>query len=411
MNMEQMDVVLPAKSTSRADWRSFGLCFMAYLLGGTVSTLLSVFLPVILPEFKAEASSGALLNATFIYGWVLGGLGFGWLADRLGRVRAIALATALVGLFTLASVWSTSWPVLAGFRFMAGMGVGGVLVVTTIYLSEIWPEQGRPVVLGLLAMSFPVGIVLAGSLNLLVAQWRQAFWLGALPLILSGLVLGLLPESTHWQTARRTATPGTQSIWRPQYRANLLQGSLIFSAVLVGLWAVFSWTPSWIQTLFTHEAAARQARGLTMMLFGLGGIAGGAVSGLLVNRLGMRLTLLGTFAGCLLGCWLLFGTNRVFSPIVYGETALLSLCFGISQGTLSSFIPLLFPVAIRATATGFCFNVGRVLTATGVFFVGSLVAVFGGLGNALLFFSLPFALAFVATWLSRSTTSTPDYQS
>ncbi|WP_020602355.1 MFS transporter [Spirosoma spitsbergense] len=409
--MEQTVIMVPESSTGRADWRSFGLCFMAYLLGGTVSTLLSVFLPVILPEFGADASSGALLNAAFIYGWVLGGLGFGLLADRLGRVRAITLATVLVGLFTLASVWATSWPMLAGFRFMAGMGVGGVLVVTTIYLSEIWPEQGRPVVLGLLAMSFPVGIVLAGSLNLLVTQWRQAFYLGLLPLALTLLMAALLPESTHWQTARRTGITGTQSIWQPQYRTSLVQGSLIFSAVLVGLWAIFSWTPSWVQTLFTHEADARQARGLTMMLFGLGGIVGGAVSGLLVNRLGMRPTLLSTFAGCLLGCWLLFDTNQIFSPVVYAETALLALCFGISQGTLSSFVPLLFPVAIRATATGFCFNVGRVLTATGVFFVGSLVAVFGGLGNTLLFFSLTFALAFVATWFSRRTTSGIDYQS
>lgn len=142
-----------------------------------------------------------------------------------------------------------------------------------------------------------------------------------------------------------------------------------------------------------------------MMLFGMGGILGGAVSGLLVNRFGMRATLLGTFAGCSLACWLLFGTNRVFSPVIYAETALLSLCFGVSQGTLSSFVPLLFPVGVRATASGFCFNVGRVLTATGVFFVGSLVAVFGGLGNALLFFSLTFALAFGATWFSRRTTT------
>ncbi|UFH52985.1 MFS transporter [Spirosoma sp. KNUC1025] len=316
-------------------------------------------------------------------GW--GGLGFGLIADRVGRVRALTLATALVGGFTLLSVWATSWPMLAGFRFMAGMGVGGVLVVTTIYLSEIWPEQGRPVVLGLLAMSFPVGIVLAGSLNLLFAQWRQAFWLGAVPLVMALLVMKLLPESARWKNARQTTASDRQSLWQPQYRINVIQGSIIFSAVLIGLWAVFSWTPSWIQTLFTSDVDARQARGLTMMLFGMGGILGGALSGFIVNRFGMRRTLLCTFASCLLACWLLFGTNRTFSPIIYAETALLSLCFGISQGTLSSFIPLLFPISIRATASGFCFNIGRILTATGVFFVGSLVAVFGGLGNALLF--------------------------
>ncbi|GAB4017885.1 MFS transporter [Spirosoma koreense] len=393
-----------AAKIDRADWRSFGLCFACYLMGGTVSTVLSVFLPVILPDLKATATAGAILNASFLYGWVIGGMGFGLIADRLGRVRALTLATALVGIFTLLSVWSSDWLMLAGFRFIAGMGVGGILVVTTIYLSEIWPERGRPVVLGLLAMSFPVGIVLAGSLNLLFTQWRQVFWLGLLPLGLALLVMSALPESTRWQTARTTKASDSRSIWQPEYRLNLVQGAVIFSAVLIGLWAVFSWTPSWVQTLFTSESEARQARGLTMMLFGMGGILGGAISGVLVNRLGMRTTLLGTFAACLLACWLLFGTNRQFSPVVYAETALLSLCFGISQGTLSSFIPMLFPTTVRATATGFCFNIGRILTATGVFFVGSLVGVFGGLGNALLFFSLAFALAFGATWFSRRST-------
>lgn len=390
---------------NRADWCSFSLCFACYVLGGTVSTLLSVFLPVILPDLGAEGSSGAVLNAAFLYGWVGGGLGFGLIADRIGRVRALTLATALVGFFTLLGVWAVNWPMLAGFRFMAGMGVGGVLVVTTIYLSEIWPDRGRAVVLGLLAMSFPVGIVLAGSLNLFIAEWRQAFWLGAIPLVLAIFVFIWLPESTRWQTTRQTTSTHEQSLWQSQYRVNVVQGSIIFSAVLIGLWAVFSWTPSWVQTLFTSAVDARQARGLTMMLFGVGGILGGALSGFLVNRFGMRNTLLGTFASCLLACWLLFGTNRVFSPIIYAETALLSLCFGISQGTLSSFIPLLFPIAIRATASGFCFNIGRILTATGVFFVGSLVTVFGGLDKALIFFSLTFALAFIATWFSRQATS------
>ncbi|QIP15448.1 MFS transporter [Spirosoma aureum] len=403
-----MDEVLTSSRqtiTDQTNWFAFGLCFGCYVMGGTVSTLLSVFLPVILPEFGANASSGAVLNAAFLYGWVGGGLGFGLVADRIGRVRSLTIATALVGFFTLLCVWASSWPMMAAFRFMAGMGVGGVLVITTIYLSEIWPERGRAVILGLLAMSFPVGIVLAGSMNLLFAQWRTAFWLGVIPLVLALLVAQLLPESRHWQATRSTGKSSTQSLWQPQYRLNLVQGSLIFSAVLIGLWAVFSWTPSWIQTLFVTDADARQARGITMMLFGIGGILGGAVSGLLVNKLGMRTTLLGTFACCLFACWLLFGTNQTFSPLIYAETALLSLCFGVSQGTLSSFVPLLFPIAIRATASGFSFNVGRVLTATGVFFVGSLVAVFGGLGNALLFFSLTFALAFTVTWFSRRATS------
>ena len=100
-------------------------------------------------------------------------------------------------------------------------------------------------------------------------------------------------------------------------------------------------------------------------------------------------------------CCILFLTNQHFTKIIYAEAGLLALCFGVSQGSLSSYIPGLFPVVVRATATGFCFNIGRFFTATAVFFIGSLVAVLGGFGNALLVFSIPFFIALIITWFSR----------
>jgi hypothetical protein len=81
--------------------------------------------------------------------------------------------------------------------------------------------------------------------------------------------------------------------------------------------------------------------------------------------------------------------------------AILSLFFGISQGSLSGYIPQLFPSVIRATASGFCFNIGRFFTATSVFFVGAMVAFFGGLSNALLTFSVAFLVALVGAFSSK----------
>ena len=107
------------------------------------------------------------------------------------------------------------------------------------------------------------------------------------------------------------------------------------------------------------------------------------------------------FVGCFCMAVLLFGVNREFSSIVYVETAALALFFGISQGLLSIYIPQLFPVNIRAAATGFCFNVGRLVTAVTVFFVGALVVALGGYGNAILTFSVVFVVGFVTLYFSR----------
>ena len=394
-----METIQTKPQTIRSNWFAFWLCAVSYMLGGTASTLMATFLPVAVPDLMGKsvtqeqlADVGAYISAAFLYGWMIGGLVFGLMSDRIGRARAVAFVTALYGGAMVLTVFVPNWLMLLLCRFLTGMGVGGVLLVTTVYLSEIWPSQSRAVVLGVLAVMFPVGIVATGGLNAGLVPWRQAFWLGLIPLFVAGFMLTSLPESTHWSQNRRSS----QTNWTPTDRTNLLTGVVVFGAVLIGLWGTFSWIPTWVQSLLPAGQAGGRERGLTMMLLGTGGIAGGMLSGVLLNRLGPRKTLLMTFAGCAMGCALLFLTNRTFSPIIYAETMMVSLFFGISQGALSSIIPALFPVHIRATATGISFNVGRFFTATAVFFVGIMVVGLGGFGNTLLVFSGAFGIAFLA---------------
>jgi hypothetical protein len=107
------------------------------------------------------------------------------------------------------------------------------------------------------------------------------------------------------------------------------------------------------------------------------------------------------FAGCITMSAILFGTNTSFSNIIYFELALLAIFFGISQGLLSIFIPQLFSLHIRGTYTGICFNVGRILTAAAVFFVGVLVAVLGGYSNTLLTFAGIFIAGFITVAFTK----------
>lgn len=402
--------ISPPKVNTR-HWFAFALCMISYLFGGTVSTIMSVYLPVAIPELLKDHASearlgeiGAYISAIFIYGWMSGGLLFGIIGDKIGRKRTLTLGTGLYGIATLLIVFVKDWQILMLYRFLSGMGVGGVLLVSTVYISEIWEEKSRAIVLGVLAVSFPLGIVASGGLNVLFPVWRQAFWLGLIPTGIALLILFFLPESTKWlQSKNENTDEKSPSIFDAQNLSNLLSGSLIFGAVLIGLWGIFSWLPTWVQSLLEAGQDGRKERGFTMMLLGIGGILGGILSGFLINKWGSRKTLMGTFIGCFIACGLLFITNQHFSKIIYLETAFLSLFFGISQGSLSSYIPALFPIAIRATASGFCFNVGRFFTATAVFFVGTLVSFFGGFGNALLTFSITFVIAFIAAYFSKNT--------
>lgn len=392
---------------------AFALCALSYLFGGTVSMLLSANLPVVVPELLGRAVSeselaeiGAYLNAGFLYGWMIGGLLLGVVSDRIGRVRTLALATALYGLATCHVMFVQSWELLLVSRFIAGFGVGGVLLVSTVYISEIWKTESRAVALGVLAVAFPVGIVLSGSLTAVFAHWKHAFSLGVIPVLLAGAIWFFLSESDAWLATRlplQQKQLQKPTLLAPEYRRNLVLGSIIYGAVLVGLWGLFSWLPTWVHGLLHGATDGQAERGLTMMLLGMGGIIGGSFSGLLMRKWGSHYTLLFTFAGLILSCMVLFLTNRSFSPVIYVEMAVLSMFFGISQGALSGYIPALFPAEIRATATGICFNICRFFTASAVFFVGALVKWLGGFSNALLTFALAFVVAIIAAFFSPET--------
>ena len=142
-----------------------------------------------------------------------------------------------------------------------------------------------------------------------------------------------------------------------------------------------------------------------MMMLGMGGLAGGFLSGWLTNAVGLRKSMLLCFGVCAIISVVLFKTNTVFSPIIYAEILVLALFFGASQGVLSVYIPFLFPVVIRGTATGFCFNIGRIFTATAVLFVGVLVTELGGYSNALFIFSIVFLIGWVVTFFAKDKVS------
>ncbi|HEY0055362.1 MAG TPA: MFS transporter [Pedobacter sp.] len=386
----------------------FALCALCSIFCGFVSTIMSVYLPVTVKELLGNVSEqrlgevSAYIGAMYLYGWMIGGFLFGFAGDKIGRVKAFVISVLIYSVFTILISFTHNWIMLVTFRFISGIGVGGTIVVSTILVAEVWPQKSRAIALGILAVTFPIGIISAGIVNNAFTDWRSAFTLAAVPL-LAGLVSLSLKETDQWremQSLGQDVKAKKNDVFHRENRRNLLTGSIIFGTMLIGLWAIFSWMPTWIQSLFSDANAGQKERGLSMILLGSGGIIGGALSGWFVNALGNRKTIMITFAGSFIMCFILFKTNTAFSSVIYMEIALLALFFGISQGALSAYLPSLFPTHIRSTATGFCFNIGRLATATVVFFVGALVTALGGYGSAVLTFSITFLIGLVVTFFS-----------
>jgi len=399
----------------------FTICFLSSLFGGTISTLMAVYLPVAVTDLLAHSGAAAFdnisasISAVFIFGWMAGGIIWGILCDRIGRKRSFVYATMCYGLFTLITALAPVWWLVVISRFFSGFGIGGVMVITTLLIAEGYPEGKRAVYLGILSISFPVGIFSAGLINYFIPYWRYAFIIGIIPLLLAGLAALWFTESEEWKKVRAGKRPESGvglevrsgvagnlvDLFGRQNRNNLVVGSLIFGAALIGLWATFSWLPSWIQGLISHSDGQKE-RGIAMMLMGGGGLVGGFFSGWIVNAFTVKRTLVVFFTISFILSFFLFRLSSHLSFIVYLQIGILSFFFGVSQGALSVYIPDLFPPAVRATGTGFCFNMGRFFTGLAVFFIGSLVELLGGYGNAIFCFSFVFLGGWLITLFTKT---------
>ena len=394
----------------------FAICFLGTAFAGVVSTLMSVYLPVAVKDLLGDKNLeelnniSAYINAIFIFGGAFGGFLSGIISDKAGRKTAVIFSIASYGLSTILTGYMSDWAAVVICRFFSGFGLGGVLVTTTTLMMEEWPQKTRAIFIGILSISIPVGIFSAGVIDYFVASWRQGFLVGFIPVGIAILSIWLLRESGKWKHSRKEVVQSTgnnENIFAGNHRIELAIGSVIFGTMLIGIWAIFSWIPTWIQSLIVAGDAQKE-RGLSMMMLGMGGLTGGFLSGWMMNAMGLRKSMLLCFFVCSVLSFVLFITNNSFSAIIYLEIAVMAFFFGASQGVLSVYIPGLFPVGIRGTATGFCFNIGRLFTATAVLFVGVLVSELGGYGNSLFIFSLVFLIGLVVTYYTKDKVDNSD---
>lgn len=375
----------------------FTICFLCSVLGGTVSTLMSVYLPVAVKDLLGETNTdlntiSGYINALFIFGWAFGGFTWGVIGDAIGRKKSLLFAITCYGIFTILTGFMSNWWAVMLCRLMSGFGVGGVAVASYTLLSEVWPQKTKAIVIGILSIAFPIGIFSAGLINYVVSSWREGFMVGVIPIALAIVGAMIIKESDKWIADKNTLLQRDstfKTMFSDSHRKDVITSSLIYGTMLISLWAIFSWLPTWVQSLITN-ADAQKERATSMMLLGMGGLAGGFLSGWIVRAIGIHKSMTIGFATCAVLSFILFKSNSVFSPVIYLEIGVLSIFFGLNMGIMSSYIPQLFPTQIRATATGFSLNIGRIFTGLGVLFVGVLVTLMGGYGNALLIFSMIF---------------------
>ncbi|MBV9963539.1 MAG: MFS transporter, partial [Parafilimonas sp.] len=336
----------PAAATKRNLAIAFIICYISIMFSGISSMLMSVYLPVAVKDLLGTVTDekmnykSAYINSVFIFGSMFGGFAWGCICDKIGRSKAVIFSTALYALFTILTAFSSSWLLVGFYRFATGFGVGGMIVTTNILIAELWPEKNRAIALGIVSAAMPVGFIVAGALNNLIPEWRNAFLTGIVPLITAIIAIFILVEPESWKQSNQSSNKQLgQQIFSTDYRKNLVSGSIVFGAMLIGLWAVFSWAPTWVQSITPDANKANDLRGITMMVLALSGLVGSIVSGWIVNTIGMRKTMMLCFIACFIMTGVVFKLNTSVINTTFIEMGLLAFFFGISQGALSVYIP------------------------------------------------------------------------
>jgi MFS family permease len=335
-------------------------------------------------------------TTSMILGWATGGLIFGMLSDKVGRVKTMVLTLLVYSGFTGLGGLSHNWVDFTAYRFLAGIGVGGMFGAATTLVAESVPTQFRVVALGALQALSATGNIIGSLVSLLIPPgvaafafgyegWRVLFFVGILPALLVVPTMFLLKEPQAWLDAKAEAASGGGArqvgsmgeLFRdPRWRHNMLIGLFLGVSGMVGLWGIGFFSPELISTALTGapQSVVDSVRGWGTALQDVGSFFGMVAFTVVAAYMSRRLAFL---------CALLLSmvvTMFVFNSLQTASDAYWMLpMMGFAQLAVfagySIYFPELFPTRLRGTGVGFCYNTVRYLAAPAPVLLGYLATV------------------------------------
>jgi MFS family permease len=351
-----------------------------------------------------------LPNAFMLLASGIGGILFGFIADRIGRTKALMLSILTYSLCSLGSGFSTSIVMLIGFRFVLGLGMGGEWNTGATLVAETWPTHLRAKAIAIVQSAWAWGLAAAAVvawivLDKLHQNWRFVFFVGVLPALVTLWIRRSVPESEMWQQHKDHATVKApfSEVFSPALRKNTIFLLLLNIFGLFAWWGLFSWMPPYL-TLPVEKGG----RGLSMMntttllvtLNLVGMFPGYLCYGWFADKLGRKRSLI-LYTLCAAGLIPLYAAAR--TPWIILILGALVGFFGTGFFAGSGIIGSeLFPTRVRARALGFTYNGARALSCVAPYTIG-WVGDKKGLSAAFLLCAIAFVLtALMATQLPET---------
>jgi len=348
---------------------TIGLCFLAAILEGYDIQAFGIAAPKLVAALALAPSQQGLAASAAMVGLVFGAFGGGKLADGLGRKPVLLFSVALFGIGSLWTASSDSFLTLLPARFVTGLGFGGAYPVLIAIAAEVSPPSRRSVATCALFCGMPAG----GSLVSLFANvageqldWRMIFIVGGtMPLVILPLLWFFLHETKpkHDESADAQILPALFGGGRAMPTVLLAAASFL---ALVVLYLILNWLPSLVVAkghLSGDGAAASFA-------FNIAGVVGGLLLGFLADLAGVRRALVLAYGTILVALYFLGAAQSVI--VIVAWSGLLGIFTPSISFVLYGLAPILYPVNVRAAASGAIVAVGRLGTIAGPLLAGQL---------------------------------------
>jgi MFS family permease len=377
--------------------------------------------------------AGYIIAAT-LFGWGIGGVLGGIIADYIGRKRTMMLAILAYSLTTGLSAVSWNWESLAVLRFVVGVAIGSEWGTGASIVAELWPDHARGKGGGLMQSGAGLGAILASLVWLAVSgtgpsAWRWMYLIGVLPALTVFWVLRHTPESTRWERsneqrcdARALKRQGMQLSGEDAALARFtlvdlfadrsvrwpLIGSLLMMLSLTfAFWGVSTFVPTYVGAIAAKaQLPAKAWAGYAGLVTGICGTLGFISLGFLADAIGRKPVTMLFYLMCL-----------ILTPVVYLATWSIDVLliwvavFGFFTLGIWAWAPVwlpeMFPTRMRGTAIGLCFNAPRLLGCIGPLIAGTLIVGLGGYGPAATIIGLFFILGFLVAPFLPETNGRP----
>ena len=391
MNGYQWTVILAA-------WLGWGFdvfdgLLFNYVAPNCVPTLLR------LPLGSAEAKAATLqwtgiLTSVLLIGWACGGIIFGRVADRIGRTKTLLLTMLLYAFGTSACALSPNIWILMLCRIVSSLGIGGEWAAGAAMVAEVVPEKRRVEAGALLYTSAPMGLFLATFLTFQITgvyfndpavSWRYVFLCGLIPAAVAFFVRLFVKEPDRWKNVASEGHARIAELFSPKYLRITISGFVMAVTALIMWWSCNAFIPVVAKGLAMREtqvlgldALAAEAMGQDWVKtatnsFNLGGLIGTLLTIPAAKFLGRKKMFFIYYLAAAASLMAAFGLDLAPHTRLYFYFPIGLTVFGVF-GSFTYYLPELFPTRLRATGSGFSYNIGRFVAAIGPFLVGSIAA-------------------------------------